>query len=149
MSELNVETMKTIGLLILAGIGGMLGYISRELQMGRKLGAMRVLFAAFTAMFFAYLVKVAVVKFGWDIEYAIILVGLLSWLGADVTANFLMKVVLKRMGIGYGYYKLDAAEEVPNTRGSCDYLRTDVYDSVAKVRESQVNEPVSSDQVGR
>lgn len=138
MSELSAESLKTIGLLILAGIGGMLGYVSRELRMGRKLGAMRVIFAGLTAMFFAYLIKVAVLKFGWDIEYAIILAGLLSWAGADIAANFLMRLVLKKMGIGYGYYKLDAAEEIPNTIGSCDYLRADVFDSISKVRESQI-----------
>lgn len=148
MSELNGEVLKTLGLLFLAFVGGIFGYIYRELAMGRKLGFMRVFFAGCTAVFFAYLVKVAVLKFGWDIEYAILLVGLLSWLGADTTANFLMKVVLKRMGIGYGYYKLDAVEKVPDTIGSCDYLRTDVYDTVAAVRESQTSGAGNSDKVG-
>lgn len=139
MSELTAEVLKTIGLLFLAFIGGIFGYIYRELAMGKKLGFLRVLFAGLTAVFFAYLIKVAAIKFNWDLEYAILAVGLLSWFGADVTANFLMKMVLKRLGIGYGYFNIQRAE-IPPAPGSCDYLRADVYPTVAKVRESEFGE---------
>lgn len=107
MLQYFAEHGKNIGLLLLAAAGGMLGYISREISNKRKVQLYRVLFAGSSAAFFAMLIKTVITKSGGDLEWAVVAIGVFSWMGADTTANILLKSVLKKFGMSYGFYKLE------------------------------------------
>lgn len=102
-----LEHSKNVGLLLIALLGGMLGYISREMSNQRKVKILRVLFAGLAATFFALLIKTVILKLGGDLEWAVVAIGVLSWMGADTTVNILLKSVLKRFGMSYGFYKVE------------------------------------------
>lgn len=135
MTYLTLEDFKTAGLLLLASIGGALGFIRKELAMGRKITFFRTFFAVCLAAFLAYLMKVACRKLGVDDDWTKIIIGVVCFLGPDFTIQILERIVLKRLGIGYGYFPIDSAEKVPNTIGSTDYLRADVFDTPVAARE--------------
>lgn len=136
-----VEHSKNFGLLIIAMIGGMLGYISREISNRRKVQFLRVLFAGSAAAFFALLIKTLVIKSGGDLEWALIAICVFSWIGADTTANILLKSILKKFGMSYGFYKLeDTGNNVGDNSGFNNDSRfgePEKVDVEARTRDSE------------
>lgn len=135
MPDINLEAVRTVGLLLLGSIGGLLGFIRKELAMGKKITFFRTMFAVCLAAFFAYLMKIGCAKFGMDNDTTTIIIGIASFLGPDIAIQVLEKTILKRYGIGFGYFPLDSAEKIPSTIGSTDYLRADVFSTASQAHE--------------
>lgn len=75
VTDINLEYFKTAGILLLASIAGGLGFIRRELAMGRRIAFFRTIFAIMLATFFAYIMILVCRKFELDDEWSKILIG--------------------------------------------------------------------------
>lgn len=93
------DWLKTLGLFILAPIGGILGYISRELNRGRTIQIFKVLFSGCCSGFVGVIVILICIELNLSIQQTGVVVAVSGWLGADVTIKMLEKLVHKMLGV--------------------------------------------------
>lgn len=86
--------------LVLAAIGGILGYLTRAAESGTGITAGMLALKAAGAAFAGFLVFLVALYFSLDWIPTGILVGLAGWIGADATLQVLSTQVRKRLGLG-------------------------------------------------
>lgn len=91
--------IKFIAFIVLATIGGIMGYIMRTLDADKKINWKRAIIegiaAGFVGLLF-YLLCQAMSMNGW---WAGVIVGVAGWLGANVSIRILEKAIFKKLGV--------------------------------------------------
>lgn len=93
------DWLTSLGYTMLAGIGGLLGYVMREHDAGNPLNAWRALTEAVSSGFVGFLVMLLCRAMGLDPLWSGFVVGIFGWLGANVSIRLLERVVYERLGI--------------------------------------------------
>jgi hypothetical protein len=83
----------------LSGIGGMIGYIYREVQSERRPNPWRALIEGSAAAFVGILVFLMCDALNLGLQWTGVIVGVFGWLGATATIHVLEKVVFKKLGV--------------------------------------------------
>lgn len=83
----------------LAAIGGLLGYLMREMEHGRPIKWSKAILQAVAAAFTGFLILLLCNATGLSEEWKGVIVGLFGWLGANATIRVLETVVFKRLGL--------------------------------------------------
>lgn len=93
------EYSKTVGLIMLAFIAGLLGHLMRVIERGGKITWPRAALEASASGFVGYLAILLCAAMDLSFEWTGVVVGLFGWLGASASVKILEKVVHKRLGI--------------------------------------------------
>lgn len=96
------EWLKAIAYAILAGVGGLLGYLLRTLESERKVSIVRAIVETFAAGFVGVLVYFICRAIGLSDAWTGAMTGLFGWLGAIASIRILEKVVYSKLGINRG-----------------------------------------------
>lgn len=99
---------ETIVLVLISAIGAALGYISRQWRAGKTIRTSRMVFAMLASTFMMVLTSAVCRILGLSYDWTLVTVGLLSWLGTDVSLAILQQFVYKRLGISQVYVKTGA-----------------------------------------
>lgn len=84
----------------LSGIGGMLGYVYREIQKDKRWKFGRVLVEGSAAAFVGVPVFLICDLMNLGQQWTGAIVSVFGWLGAAATIHVLEKVVFKKLGVG-------------------------------------------------
>lgn len=91
---------KACAFVMLAAIGGMLGYVMRTLDnAGVPLKWSRTLLEGFASGFVGMLVMLLCHVLGFNDQWTGVVVGVMGWLGANVSIRILESKVLKQLGL--------------------------------------------------
>ena len=96
------EVRKWIEMLLfsgLAGVGGALGYIYREVISDKRPNPWRAIVEGSAASFCGVLVFLACDAMNFGMQWTGVIVGALGWAGASVTMKVLEKLTFKKLGV--------------------------------------------------
>ncbi|KQM21943.1 phage holin family protein [Novosphingobium sp. Leaf2] len=93
------DWLTSIGYTVLAGVGGLLGYVMREHDKGNELSGWRALTEAVSSGFVGFLVMLLCRAMAIDPLWSGFVVGIFGWLGANVSIRLLERIVYERLGI--------------------------------------------------
>lgn len=100
--------IKLLILLIVSTLGASLGYISRQWGVDKTIRISRLIFSVFAAIFMTVLLKTACDVLELNYQWTLIIIGLFSWLGTDVTVTLLERIVYRKLGLSHVYIKNEA-----------------------------------------
>lgn len=89
---------ETQALTLLAGVGGVLGYIQRSIRRGAKITLMRAGFEAASAAFVGYLMFQLCESMRLSSSVSSMIVGVSGWLGAQSTIQVLEPILRRIIG---------------------------------------------------
>lgn len=93
------DWLTSFGYVLLAALGGLLGYVMREHDKGNPLKAWRAVAEALSSGFVGFLVMLLCRAIGVDPLWSGFIIGVFGWLGANVTIRLLERIVYERLGI--------------------------------------------------
>lgn len=93
------EWLASAGYVLLAAMGGLLGYIMRENDKGNPLNAFRAFAEALSSGFVGFLVMLLCRALDLDPLWSGFVVGIFGWLGASVSIRLLERFVYEKLGI--------------------------------------------------
>lgn len=131
------EHMRAGLLLLVSVMGAALGYVSRQWGLQKTIKWSRFLFSIFAAIFMLILLRTACNLLGLSYEWTLLIVGLFSWLGTEVTVSVLERIVYRKLGLSHVYVKTEASNcrNNPLEPGGV-YTVDELQQSEIKARES-------------
>lgn len=135
------DSVKTVLLIIVSILGAGLGYISRQWGLEKTLKWSRFMFSIFAALFMLIILRTICTVLGLSYEWTLIIVGLFSWLGTDVTVAVLERIVYKKLGLSHVYVKSQASNctSDPIKPGGV-YTVDELQESEIRAKESAVTQ---------
>ncbi len=94
-----INWFRTGLLILLAFLGGCMGYVMRALDAGQKVSFTRTIFEGVAAGFFGVIIGLICMENNMSMGWSSAIIGVLSWLGARTTLKALEPLVYSRMGM--------------------------------------------------
>lgn len=101
------EWLKAILYAVLAGVGGLLGYLLRTLESERNVSIVRAIVETFAAGFVGVLVYFLCRAMNLSDMWTGAMTGLFGWLGAIASIRILERFVYSKLGINRGNQNAD------------------------------------------
>lgn len=140
MSALS-DGVKAALLILVSILGAGLGHISRQWGLEKTLRWSRFVFAIFAALFMLILLRTICVILGLSFEWTVIIVGLFSWLGTDVTVAVLERIVYRKLGLTHVIVKSEASScSTDPIQPGRVYTVDELQESEIRAKESTVTQ---------
>lgn len=88
-----------VGYSLFASLGGVLGYVMRQLDNKEKISVWRAVFEAACAAFAGVLVMLMCQAMGFSVQWTGVIVGVCGWLGGAAAMRLLEKVITRKVGV--------------------------------------------------
>jgi hypothetical protein len=99
LPDVGSDNWRSLAFTAVAGLGGALGYIYREVRAGRKVKFLRVCLSAVLVAFVCFHLGLVYVELGFSERIIWALNGFTAVLGVEFAMNLVQKIVLKKLGI--------------------------------------------------
>jgi hypothetical protein len=101
---------------LFAVVAAVLGYVTREVDHGRRVSITAAAIKAASGAFFGLMLWMACRELGISSPWSAVIVGTLSWVGVEVAARTLESIVYRKLGIPQNSRVEDSDNESKNTK---------------------------------